>query len=142
MSEQDNVTTVKTAYAAWRRGDIPAVLDALTEDVEWALPGPPEVMPYAGTWRGKAEMQRYFTVLSETLEFEQYELESVIAQGDQVVVVGRSRVRAKPTGRAFNDHYAHWFEFRGGKAARMRYYTDTAAAVAALGAAREPARAR
>ena len=142
MSEQDNVATVNAAYAAWRRGDIPAVLDALAEDVEWVVPGPSEVMPYAGTWRGKAQMQRYFTVLSETVEFEQYELESVVAQGDQVVVVGRSRVLAKQTGRAFDDHFAHWFEFRGGKAARMRYYTDTAAAVAALSGAGQPAQAR
>jgi ketosteroid isomerase-like protein len=142
MSEHDNVATVRAAYAAWRRGDIPAVLDALTEDVEWEMPGPPEIVPYAGLWRGQAAMTRYFAVLSETVEFEEYELESIVAQGDQVVVVGRSRVLAKQTGRAFDDHFAHWFEFRGGKAARMRYYTDTAAAVAALSGAGQPAQAR
>lgn len=78
------------------------------------------------------QMAEYFSVLAETLEFEQYELEQVIAQGDQVVVLGRSQVRARSTGHSFTDAFAHWFELRGGKIARMRYYDDTAAVVAAL----------
>lgn len=142
MREHDNVETVRAAYAAWRRGDLATVLDALTEDVEWIQPGPRESIPYAGVWRGRAEMSRYFAVLSDTVEFTEYELEQFIAQNDQVVVTGRSSVRAKATGRAFDDHFAHWFEFRGEKVARMRYYADTAAAVAALSGARQPAQAR
>ena len=48
MSEQTNVEVVHQAYAAFGRGDIPAVLSALTDDVEWTLQGPP-VIPWAGT---------------------------------------------------------------------------------------------
>ena len=30
-----NLATVRGIYAAFGRGDIPAILDALAEDVEW-----------------------------------------------------------------------------------------------------------
>lgn len=132
MSEQDNVQTVQQVYAAWQRGDIPAVLDAFTDDIAWLMPGPSEIVPHAGTYRGREQMAQYFAVLSETLEFEQYELAEFVAQGEKVVVLGRSRGRARATGNSFADNYAHYFELRGGKIARMRYYSDTAAIVAAL----------
>ena len=36
MSSDDNVKTVQSVYEAFGRGDIPTVLDALTDDVDWA----------------------------------------------------------------------------------------------------------
>jgi ketosteroid isomerase-like protein len=53
MSAQENVQVVQRAYAAFSRGDIPALLNTLTEDVEWFIPGPPQILPYAGQRRGR-----------------------------------------------------------------------------------------
>ena len=39
MSDQQNLQIVKDAYAAFGRRDIPTVLKALTDDVEWTIPG-------------------------------------------------------------------------------------------------------
>ena len=36
MSANDNVKTIQTVYEAFGRGDLPAILDALTDDVDWA----------------------------------------------------------------------------------------------------------
>lgn len=53
MVEQENTQTVMDLYAAFGRGDLPAVLAALADDVEWALPGPANI-PMAGTRPGEA----------------------------------------------------------------------------------------
>lgn len=37
MSEQTNVAVVEQAYEDFGRGDIPAVLEALTDDVQWTM---------------------------------------------------------------------------------------------------------
>ena len=36
MSSDDNVKTVQSIYEAFGRGDLPAILDAVTDDVDWA----------------------------------------------------------------------------------------------------------
>ncbi len=36
MSDQTNVDVVQQAYVAFGRGDIPAVLSFLTDDIEWS----------------------------------------------------------------------------------------------------------
>ena len=54
MSEQ-NVEWVKGVYDAFSRGDIPAVLGAFADDVEWFEA---EGMPYGGLYRsGEAVLQ-------------------------------------------------------------------------------------
>jgi ketosteroid isomerase-like protein len=134
MVEQANVRTVQEIYAAFGRGDIPALLGALAEDVEWSVAGPQEV-PHAGKRRGRAEVAAFFPVLAETEEFEQFEPREFIAQGDQVVVLGYLRSRVKATGRRYENEWAMVWTLRDGKVTRFRTYEDTAAEAAAYRAA-------
>jgi ketosteroid isomerase-like protein len=85
MSERTNTDVVQQGYEAFGRGDIPAVLDLLTDDVEWIQQGP-SVIPFAGTRHGHEGVAEYFSVLDENLEFEQFEPREFVAQGDTVVV--------------------------------------------------------
>jgi ketosteroid isomerase-like protein len=58
MSLEENAQTAQEGYAAFGRGDVPAILELLTDDIEWIEPGPPDVIPAAGTYRGKEEVGR------------------------------------------------------------------------------------
>ena len=69
MSERTNADVVQQGYEAFGRGDIPALLDLLTDDVEWTLQGP-SVIPFAGTRHGHEGVAEFFSVLGVTLDFE------------------------------------------------------------------------
>ncbi len=140
MSEQTNVDVVQKNYEAVGSGDIPALLDLLTDDVEWTMQGPPTI-PFAGTRRGREAVGEFFSVLGENLEFEQFEPREFVAQGDTVVVLGDERSLVKSTGRAFEQEWAHVYTMRDGRCARGFIIDDTAAQVVALGAAQEGGRA-
>jgi len=130
MREQENIRTVQEIYAAFGRGDIPALLGAVADDVEWSIAGPPEV-PHAGKRRGREEVARFFPVLAETEEFLQFEPREYIAQGDQVVVLGFLRSRVRATGRTYDNEWAMVWTVKDGKVTRFRTYEDTAAERAA-----------
>ena len=74
-------------------------------------------------------------MLGQTYDFEQFEPREFVAQGDTVVVVGYERTRVKPTGRTFEQEWAHVYTLRNGKIAKGRFIEDTAAQVAAFNAA-------
>ncbi len=133
MSEQTNVDVVQRNYEAVGRGDIPAVLDLLTDDVEWTMQGPSEI-PFTGTRRGREAVGEFFSVLGENLEFEHFEPREFIAQGDTVVVLGYERSLIKPTGRTIEHEWAHVYTLRDGKIAKARFIEDTAAYVVAFDA--------
>lgn len=130
MTEQENTRRVQEAFAAFGRGDIPALLNALTDDVEWRVAGPREV-PYAGLWRGRQQVEEFFKSLG-TVDIEQFEPQEFITQEDTVVVLGRERFRVKATGKAVENPWALVFRLRQGKIAQFRTYEDTAAVAAAF----------
>jgi ketosteroid isomerase-like protein len=133
MSEQTNVAVVQQAYEAFGRGDVPGVLDLLTEDVVWTLQSP-STIPFAGTHRGREGIAEFFSLVGEALEFELFEPREFVAQGDTVVVLGYERSLAKATGRPLEQEWAHVYTLSDSRIATGRLFEDTAAEVAAFGA--------
>jgi ketosteroid isomerase-like protein len=127
------VDVVQEAYEAVGRGDIPMLLGLLTDDVEWSLQGP-SVIPFAGTRHGREGVAEFFALLDETVEFQAFEPREFVAQGDTVAVLGFERNRIKPTGRTFEQEWAHVYTLRDGKIAKHRALEDTAAYVVAFDA--------
>ena len=125
MIEQANVGRVRELLAAFGRGDIPAVLEQLAEDVEWYDPGPAAV-PHAGRYHGRGDVSRYFALIGETLEFESFEPREFVAAGDLVVVLGTLRARVKATGRVYDNEWATAWRLRDGRVTGWQIYEDTA----------------
>jgi ketosteroid isomerase-like protein len=126
MAEQENVQVVQGIYAAFGRGDMAAFLDALTDDVEWVIPGPSD-LPFVGTFRGKAGVQEWLGKTMDNMQFRVFEPREFIAQGDKVVVLVHAEITLSRTGRDFVSSDAHVWTLRAGKVARQQSYEDTAA---------------
>ncbi len=126
MTPEVNTRAVQDLFADFGRGDVPSVLDRLTDDVEWRSPGSP-ALPYSGVFNGKAEVGNYFQKLGSAAEFETFEPREFIAQGDRVVVLGFERYKDRSTGRMVENHWALAFGLQDGKINRFRCYEDTEA---------------
>src|ERR687890_1439983 len=133
MSDSTNVDVIRRFYGAFGRGDIPAALDLLADDVEWIFRAP-SVIPFAGTRRGREGVAEFFSLVEGNLEFQEFEPREVVAQGDTVVVLGFERSLVKPTGRTFEQEWAHVYTLRDGKVATFLALEDTAAHVDAFDA--------
>ncbi len=127
MSAEENKRTVQAIFEAFGRGDIPAVLGHVSEDVTWSAPGP-EVVSYFGDRRGHAGATEFFQNLVGNVDFEHFEPGTFIAEGGHVVVLGRERGRVKGTGKTFDNEWALVFTFDGGgKVTGFQCYENTAA---------------
>ena len=133
MSEASNTQVVKDAYAAFGRGDVQGILSALDEKVVWeGVKGTEGVMKTAGVRNGRPAVGEFFAQVNETIAFEAFEPREFVAQGDVVVALGTYRGKSKETGRTFSSDWVMVFEFRNGKIARFREFTDSAALVNAF----------
>jgi len=90
MSEQENVQVVRQLYESFKQGDMQALQETLAAEVEWYEPGPTDILPWAGVFRGPEQVVQLLTRFSEVAEVEQSELSEIIAQGDTVVVIDGS----------------------------------------------------
>lgn len=132
MAEHENVQTVQQLYAAFHRGDRAAFLNTLADTIEWFVPGPTQILPWAGLRRGREQVAQFFAEFAQTAETEQFEPQEFIAQGERVVVLGQRRDRVKATGRIFESDWVQVFSLSEGKIVRFHGYIDTAALVAAF----------
>jgi ketosteroid isomerase-like protein len=130
--EEENVSIVKQLYDAFRRRDIPSVLDMFTDDAVAHGPAPAGVLPWGGVHNGRAGVTEFFKALGESLEPRHFELYEFIAQGNKVVVLGYQKGHAKPTGRPYEIEFVHLWSVRDGMFSEFRVYNDTAALVEAL----------
>jgi uncharacterized protein len=123
MSEHEHVRLVQAAYAAFGRGDMPAFMDALADDVEWVSPGTAD-LPFVGTFRGKAAVMEGFGQYGSNWQIRVFEPREFIAQGDKVVGLVHSESTFTPTGQNVVSEWAHVITLRDGKAARFVSYGD------------------
>ena len=66
MSAEENIETVKAIYEAFGRGDVDAILERCTDDVDSASDAAIEVAPWHGVKHGKAEVPSFFAGIGET----------------------------------------------------------------------------
>src|SRR5262245_40570360 len=64
--------------------------------------------------------------VADTTDFKSFEPQEFVAQGDQVVVIGRYAARMKPSGQSISSGWVMLFTIRNGKVVRFREYTDSA----------------
>lgn len=132
MTEQENVQAIQGLYAVFQQGDFAAFLNTLADEVEWFVPGPKQILPWAGLRKGREQVAQFFAEFAQTAETQQFEPREFIAQGERVVVLGYRRDRVKATGRIFGSEWAQVFSLRAGKIMSFRGYIDAAAIVAAF----------
>jgi uncharacterized protein len=138
---RENVTLVRNLYAAFSRGDVAALLSAVSPNVEWGEPENP-FNPSAGTRRGSAGVLEWLRLGKDAEEVLALEPQAFIAQGDQVVVVGHTSCRVRRTGKIYSTDFAHVVTITHGKVERFREFFDTFAAAEAFKPDPRPASGR
>ena len=121
-----NIPTVQSIYAAFGRGDIPAILSHLSEDVEWEYGTLDAGVPWLKPRRGIAAIPGFFESLA-TLEFQQFEPKTLLESGNVVVSLIDLVVVVKATGRSIVEvDEVHIWHFDGqGKVSRFCHRLDT-----------------
>ena len=132
MSEQTNIELVQRAYGAFGRGDIPGVLETMSDDVDWNIPGPAGI-PTIGRRSGRSAVAEFFQTLGEAQTNEAFEPRKFFASEDMVIVLGHYRWKVNSTGRSVDCDWVHAFTVTNGKVSSFKEFTDTAAFAEAYG---------
>lgn len=122
-----NLSTVQSIYAAFGRGDIPAILEHITDDCQWEYgPGTNDV-PYLQPRTGRTGAAAFFQVVGTELEFKSFEVTSVIGTERLVVALCTLELTVKRTGKTVRevDEVHLWHFDDKGRVARFRHAADT-----------------
>ena len=132
-----NLETVQGIYEAFGKGNVPAILDVIADDVEWeewednsaVKAGVPTMVPR----HGKAEVVHFFETAGQ-MSIIDLQILNMMEGGNQVAVefVLEADLPAWGGGH-YRDEEMHLWTFNdGGKVCRLRHYLDTAKHIAAF----------
>lgn len=120
-----NVDVVGQIYEAFGRGDIPAILDHLAEDVEWEYGVSSTSVPWLQSRRGRQEVSRFFEALG-ALEIHNFVPKIMLESDDVVVVLIDFEATVRETGQRISEEdEAHIWYFAEGQVVRFRHRADT-----------------
>ena len=124
MMTERNRQIAAELFERFSASDITGVLDLMTDDVTWRVPGKPELSPVAGSY-GKERLRRLFSrMLAQLHNGLKMSVLGSVAEGDQVAVEVESSGDLL-NGRRYRQQYHFLISFRDGKIAVVREYLDT-----------------
>lgn len=133
-----NATVIGAIYAAFGRGDLPAILDTLDGDVSWDADWADNFAQRDGGLdhfrprRGPAGVAEFFAVLAG-YTFHDLQVQEIIG-GDPHVIALVAVDISTPAGGRLRDEELHLWTFdAAGKIVALRHYLDTAKHLAAAG---------
>lgn len=117
--------TVENIYAAFGRGDVPAILEHLAEDVAWEHDTRDHGIDVLRPRRGRREVVGFFEGLA-VLDFQRFEIASVLEGERQVAVAVQVEHVHRTTGKRFADLELHLWTFDSrGQVAAFRHMVDS-----------------
>jgi uncharacterized protein len=133
MSEK-NIQTVQAIYAAFGRGDVPAILEYIAEDMRhFGVVSESREVPWHVQATKKRDVPRFFQALAQEADFTRFEPRAFAASADQVYCTISFDITLKRSGKkATYDNVMHRFTFKNGRVVEWRGTEDTAKTLALL----------
>jgi ketosteroid isomerase-like protein len=126
MSEA-NQKTIEAVYAAFGRGDVPFILERVTEGTRWDFSVASSDVPWHVPVGSRKGLPAFFQAMAENVTFEAFEPRAFLTDGRDVVVKLRLVFTVKRTGKRVEEEQVQWWSFDdAGRIAGLRHYEDTA----------------
>jgi uncharacterized protein len=123
----DNVGTVAAIYEAFGRGDVPAILERMADDVDWEPGIRATAVPYYVAGRGKAQVASFFENLAANFEITHFEVLAICDGGDIVAAPIHYAGRVIGGGEIAMDMECHVWRFDAdGKVVSFNHVIDLA----------------
>ena len=129
---ESNVQTVQSIYAAFGKGDVPAILERVEANTHWSFNASRRPLPWYEPVTSKATLPKFFQTMAEQLDFHAFEPRVFVHSDDHVMVHVHIEYTVKKTSRRIALEQIHWWTLnREGKVTRLLQFEDTAALFAA-----------
>ncbi len=121
-----NADQVRAMYAAFQRGDVAPIIQAMAPDVRWDDPAQNTDAPWLQPRRGPDGVAAFFASLA-AIEFHRFEVKTVLEQANLVVGIVIVEATVKATGvRVDEADEVHLWTFNElGKVTEFKHRLDT-----------------
>jgi len=123
---QQTRATVDKFYARIGAGDISGVIDLLSDDFSWEIPGDSETVPWVGKRTTPAAVKEFFAHMGNHVDRKAFDIDRIVVDGQDAVVLGRAVVTVRATGKLMDTLFAvHLVVEEDGRISRFVMFEDS-----------------
>ena len=120
----NNKEIVSQIYADFGLGNIPGILNVLSDEIVFDTPGP-SLLPWAGIWKGKNGVMDFFNQVGSSTSYQKFEPLDIIEEGDKVSETGRAEYTTIKTGKSGVSQWIMAWTLRNGKVEQVLNLWET-----------------
>jgi uncharacterized protein len=124
MTTQSPAQTVQRLFPLLAEGKSAEAAALFADSVSFSIPHPPG-LPWVPEVDSAEGMRTFFDLLQTHVQAKEFELSHVIAEGENVVLVGHMVSEVKATGRTIDTAFALHTTVQDGRITRYHLYEDT-----------------
>ena len=114
----DPTATVRRMFAAFRAGDLDALVETVHPDSRWTYYGANPRLSQA-TFGGRDAVRRFFERILQRLEMDEFNTDEWVAEGETVVIFGGEAGTVRSTGQAFRNVWTQKYVVRDNQIVEM-----------------------
>ena len=115
------IVALRSAYAAFNRGDVDAAVEPFDAQIEWTEPAE---FPGGGNYHGREAVKRYLAQSRSSWAEGSSEPERFITAGNRIVVFVHVRARSKASKEWNEVRSADVYTIRDGQPVQVRAFAD------------------
>jgi ketosteroid isomerase-like protein len=119
---------VKAVYGARAKGDVNEVMKLTDPDIVFEILGSNERSKIAVAIKGADTFRHSLSVLCENFELSNFEIQTMLVEGENIAFHWSAHVRNPKTGKAADSQVMDFWTVKDGKVASIRQGIDTALA--------------
>ena|SRR5579885_818966 len=123
---------IKAIYDAFTTGNIPFILDSVSENFTWQDPNDPSIVPYGGLHKGRDGFMEFFQQLGGSTETTFWQVDDYISNENTVVAEGKHGFHCKKTGKDALTEWTMIWRFENDALVAGRSYYNTDASIKAF----------
>src|SRR5436853_4834201 len=98
-----NLSTVQSIYAAFGRGDVPAILEHISDECDWEYGGSTADVPWLQRGTGRAAVGAFFQAVGSELEMKSFAVNAVVESERIVLALIDIELVVRRTGKTVRD---------------------------------------
>lgn len=116
-------SVVDNMFSAFKRGDIEAFLQTVSEDTVWIYHGT-QIIP-KGIYSGTDGARKFISNILNNTEIINFEPEQFIYEGDTLVVLGKEHQKLKKSGREIKQKWVQIYTVKNNQITRMEEFATS-----------------
>lgn len=125
--QMTKIDIIKQVFKSYGEGDIPSVLERMSDNIVWYEPGDPDNIPFSGVFTGKQGVLKMFGIEAELLTITSFEPKVFLENDTTVVVLGSDSAIVKKTQKSYATEFTMAFTISSNLITKVQVYMDTLA---------------